>query len=116
MSFDHCIGGAFLAGSMVTNDWPSPGDLVYGNAPSLSGWMLDLDLIAPSSIDVSDKENQEYWGSILASVQAKASAPMSVVLVFRDPSSHAFRLQGYEHDRHLGTNGLLPLFKWHNSG
>lgn len=69
-------GGAFLAGSMVTNDWPSPGDLVYGNAPSLSGWMLDVDLIAPSSIDVSDKENQEYWGSILASVQAKASAPM----------------------------------------
>lgn len=114
MLFNHHIGGALLAGSLVTNDWPSPGDLVFGNGTSLSGWMLDLDLIAPSSIDVSDKENQEYWGSILASVQAKASAPMSVVLVFREASSHAFRLQGYEHDGYLGTNGLLPLLKRHD--
>ncbi|KAL4078419.1 lysophospholipase catalytic domain-containing protein [Scleroderma yunnanense] len=69
-------GGAWLAGSMVANDWPSLSDLVYGNGKNLSGWMLDLDLVAPSSIDVNDNGNQQYWGSILSSVQAKASTPM----------------------------------------
>lgn len=53
-----------------------------------------MDLIAPSSIDVNDKENQLYWGSVLASVQAKASVPMFVVSVFREASSHVFSFAG----------------------
>jgi lysophospholipase len=52
--------------------------LVYGDGANLSGWMLDLDLIAPSSIDLNDSDNQEYWGSILASVVAKANTSMFV--------------------------------------
>lgn len=41
--------------------------------------MLDLDLVAPSSSNIDDANNQEYWGSILASVEAKAKASMSVL-------------------------------------
>ncbi|KIJ68152.1 hypothetical protein HYDPIDRAFT_173810 [Hydnomerulius pinastri MD-312] len=67
-------GGSWLTGSLALNDWPSPSSLVYGDGKSLSGWMLDLDLIAPSSINLGDVDNQEYWGSILASVEAKAKA------------------------------------------
>ena len=40
--------------------------------------MLNLDLVAPSSINVGDVNNQKYWGSILASVEAKATTSMFV--------------------------------------
>ncbi|KAF9241566.1 phospholipase B [Melanogaster broomeanus] len=66
-------GGSWLTGSLLINDWPSLSSLVYGDGANLSGWMLDLDLIAPSSINLGDRNNQEYWGSILASVEAKAN-------------------------------------------
>ena len=46
--------------------------------------MLDLDLVAPSSLNLGDVNNQEYWGSILASVEAKANTSMFVLLL---PSS-----------------------------
>ena len=42
--------------------------------------MLDLDLVVPSSTNIGDQDNQQYWGSILASVQAKANASMCVLL------------------------------------
>ncbi|KAG8213909.1 phospholipase B [Butyriboletus roseoflavus] len=67
-------GGSWLTASLSLNDWPSPSTLVYGDGASLSGWMLDLDLVAPSSLNMGDANNQEYWGSILASVEAKANA------------------------------------------
>lgn len=73
------IGGAWLAGGMVANDWPNPRDLVYGDGQGLSGWMLDMDLVAPSSISVHDVDNQDYWTSVLDSVSAKAESSMSVV-------------------------------------
>ena len=73
------VGGSWLTASMMMNDWPSPSSLVYGDSGGLSGWMLDLDLIAPSSISLGDGDNQAYWGSILASVEAKANAPMYVL-------------------------------------
>ncbi|KAF8135442.1 phospholipase B [Boletus edulis] len=59
-------GGSWLTASLMLNDWPSPSTLVYGDGRALSGWMLDLDLVAPSSINLGDAENQAYWGSILA--------------------------------------------------
>jgi len=67
------IGGSWLLGSLLMNDWPSITGLVYGNGGNLSSWMSDLDLIVPSSPLVSDSHNQEYWGSILASVESKAN-------------------------------------------
>ena len=63
----------------MLNDWPSPSALVYGDSGGLSGWMLDWDLVAPSSINLGDGDNQAYWGSILASVEAKANTSMSVL-------------------------------------
>lgn len=63
----------------MMNDWPNPSALVYGDGYSLSGWMLDLDLVAPSGVDPDDKNNQAYWASILASVEAKANTSMSVL-------------------------------------
>ncbi|KAG2146011.1 phospholipase B [Suillus bovinus] len=65
-------GSSWLLGSLLMNDWPSITELVYGNGRNFSGWMLDLDLIVPSSPLVNDRNNQEYWGSILASVESKA--------------------------------------------
>lgn len=67
------LGGSWLLGSLLMNDWPSINELVYGNGENLSSWMVDLDLIVPSSPSVSDGNNQEYWGSILASVESKAN-------------------------------------------
>ncbi|KAG2119615.1 phospholipase B [Suillus discolor] len=66
-------GGSWLLGSLLMNDWPSINELVYGNGENLSSWMVDIDLIVPSSPSVSDGNNQEYWGSILASVESKAN-------------------------------------------
>ncbi|KAG2150555.1 phospholipase B [Suillus clintonianus] len=73
-------GGSWLLGSLLMNDWPSLLELVYGNGGNLSSWLLDLDLIVPSSPLVSDGGNQAYWGSILASVESKATTgvPTSV--------------------------------------
>jgi lysophospholipase len=67
------LGGSWLLGSLLLNDWPSITELVYGNGGNLSSWMLDLDLIVPSSPSMTDSNNQEYWGSILASVESKAN-------------------------------------------
>jgi lysophospholipase len=66
-------GGSWLTASLTLNDWPSLSTLVYGGSGSLSGWMLDLDLVAPSGVNTNDGNNQAYWGSILASVEAKAN-------------------------------------------
>ncbi|KAH0827839.1 phospholipase B [Lanmaoa asiatica] len=67
-------GGSWLTASLMLNDWPTPSALVYGDGAGLSGWMLDMDLVSPSSFNPGDGNNQEYWGSILASVEAKANA------------------------------------------
>ncbi|KAH7919355.1 phospholipase B [Leucogyrophana mollusca] len=71
-------GGSWLAGSLILNDWPSIPDLVYGNGGDLPGWMLDLDLIAPDSIDTSDPNNMAFYGDILADVTAKAKSGLDV--------------------------------------
>ena len=77
------LGGSWLTASLMLNDWPTPSTLVYGDHGGLPGWMLDLDLVAPSSINSGDSDNQAYWGSLLASVGAKANATMSVILSSR---------------------------------
>ncbi|KAH7888717.1 phospholipase B [Phlebopus sp. FC_14] len=67
-------GGSWMVASLLLNDWPKLSDLVYGDGRNLSGWMLDMDLIAPSSININDGGNQAFWRSILASTEAKAAA------------------------------------------
>jgi lysophospholipase len=70
------IGGSWFVGSLVMNDWPTVLDLVFGNRQQLNGWLLDLDLIAPDGIDIFSNRNQEFFGSILWSVVAKANKGM----------------------------------------
>lgn len=47
--------------------------MIFGNGGNLSGWILDLNLAAPDGLDLFDSENQDYFGSILWSVVAKAN-------------------------------------------
>jgi len=75
------LGGSWLLGSLLMNDWPSLQELVYGDGAGLSSWMLDLDLIVPSSALVDDSHNQAYWGSILASVESKSNSGVYVRLI-----------------------------------
>lgn len=65
-------GGSWLTGSLALNDWPTIHDLVYGNG-NLSGWLLDLNLAAPSGLDVFNKDNQDFYGSLLYGILAKAA-------------------------------------------
>lgn len=58
------------------NDWPTIKDMVYGNGGNLSGWILDLPLASPDGDDVFNQENQDFYGSILWSVYAKADTGM----------------------------------------
>ncbi|KAG1723798.1 phospholipase B [Suillus lakei] len=119
-------GGSWLLGSLLMNDWPSIQDLVYGNGGTLSSWMLDLDLIVPSSPSVSDGNNQEYWGSILASVESKANTgiPTSVVDLWGRMVSYHFlnettRSNFYTNQTSHGAGqlwsqmSLLPNFQNH---
>lgn len=46
-------------------------DLVTGNDNS-SGWLLDIDFVTPDGDDIASVGNEEFYGSVLASVLAKA--------------------------------------------
>lgn len=72
----HTSGGSWLTGSLYMNDWPTIKDMVYGNGGNLSGWILDLPLASPDGDDVFNQENQDFYGSILWSVYAKADTGM----------------------------------------
>ena len=67
-------GGSWLTGSLYMNDFPNIKDLVYGNGNNMTGWMLHIPFVTPDGSDVFSKENQVWYGSILGSVFAKASA------------------------------------------
>lgn len=56
------------------NDFPTIKDLVLGNGGNMTGWLLDIPLATPGGSNVFSKENQYWYGSILSSVFAKASA------------------------------------------
>ena len=79
------LGGSWLLGSLVMNDWPSLRELVYENGAGLSSWMLDLDLIVPSSPSLEDSNNQAYWGSVLASVESKSNNGLYVFFTSAAP-------------------------------
>jgi lysophospholipase len=66
---------------MTMNNWPTATDLVYGNNSTLSGWLLDLNLVIPGGINIRSQENQLYYDSILGSVSAKAETGMCVSAV-----------------------------------
>ena len=104
------LGGSWLTASLVLNEWPGPSTLVYGDGGGLSGWMLDLDLITPSSVNLGDGDNQAYWGSILASVEAKANASMSV-LPLSSRTDVETPTQRYQHHRLVGTGTFLPFLE-----
>ncbi|KAE9401546.1 phospholipase B [Gymnopus androsaceus JB14] len=66
-------GGSWITGSLLFNDFPPLGDLVFGNGGNLTGWLLDLDFALPDGDDVFSEYNQYFFGSILYSIMAKAN-------------------------------------------
>lgn len=67
-----------MTGSLALNDWPTISDLVYGNNGNLSGWLLDTNLVIPDGIDVFNTDNQDFYGSLLSSIRAKAAQGLYV--------------------------------------
>lgn len=47
-------------------------ELVNGNGQDSDGWLLDIPLVTPDGDDIASAKNQQFYGSILASVLAKA--------------------------------------------
>lgn len=65
-------GGSWLTGSLYFNSWPTVPDMVFGNGGNMSGWLLDLALATPDGDNLFDDLNQDFFGSMLWSVEAKA--------------------------------------------
>ncbi|THH04642.1 hypothetical protein EW146_g10126 [Bondarzewia mesenterica] len=66
-------GGSWLTGGLYMNSWPTVKDMVFGNGGDEPGWMLDLGLATPDGANVFDDKNQEWYGSLVWSIIAKAS-------------------------------------------
>jgi lysophospholipase len=66
-------GGSWTISSTVFNGYPSFHDLVLGNN-DIPGMLLDIDILVPAGIDLINKKNQDYLGSVLSKVYAKANA------------------------------------------
>jgi lysophospholipase len=67
-------GGSWLISSLVYNAFPQIRELVLGNTDlggNLSGWLLDLNVIAPNGIDIFGSWNRAYYESILKDVRGK---------------------------------------------
>jgi hypothetical protein len=86
----------------MMNEFPTVKDMVYGNGKDMSGWLLDLDLATPDGFNLFNDENQDFYGSILWSVYAKANAGMCVYACMRvaavrltlHPATRASRIRG----------------------
>ncbi|KAJ3823123.1 phospholipase B [Lentinula raphanica] len=65
-------GGSWITGSLFFNNFPTLGELVFGNGNNLTGWLLDLAFATPDGDDLFSEYNQYFYGSILWSVMAKA--------------------------------------------
>lgn len=76
LSADQDLGGSWVTSSLVFNNWPTVEDLVFGNGKDLTGWLLDLSLATPDGVNILSDKNQEYYGSLLWSVMAKAQTGM----------------------------------------
>lgn len=70
------LGGSWLTGSLYFNNWPMITEMVLGAENNGDGWMLDLDLITPGGNNTSSDRNQQFFGSILWSMMAKAQKGM----------------------------------------
>ena len=70
--FTPYSGGSWFTGSLYMNDFPTIKDLVHGNGDNMTGWLLDIPFATPDGLDVFSKRNQNWYGSILWSVFAKA--------------------------------------------
>ncbi|KIJ52232.1 hypothetical protein M422DRAFT_156921 [Sphaerobolus stellatus SS14] len=66
-------GSSWLISGLAFNDFPPLYDLVKGN-DQISGFLLDVDIVIPSGINLLDDGNQKYYGSVLSNVVAKANA------------------------------------------
>ncbi|KAJ3853028.1 phospholipase B [Lentinula lateritia] len=65
-------GGSWITGSLFFNNFPTLGELVFGNGNNLTGWLLDIAFATPDGDDVFSEYNQYFFGSILWSVMSKA--------------------------------------------
>ncbi|KAG5642435.1 hypothetical protein DXG03_002781 [Asterophora parasitica] len=65
-------GGAWITGSLMFNNWPKISDMVLGNGNDMEGWLLELSMATPDGINLFSDKNQEYFGSLLWSIRAKA--------------------------------------------
>ena len=76
------VGGSWVTGSLMLNDFPLIHELVFGNEQKhLGGWLLDLDLATPDGINLFSDRNQHFFGSLLWSVLAKAKTGVYVFCV-----------------------------------
>lgn len=73
-------GGSWLTGSLALNDWPTIHDLVYGGG-NLNGWLLDINLVTPSGLDVFNTDNQDFYGSLVYSILAKTAKGLYGIFV-----------------------------------
>ncbi|KAH9993257.1 acyl transferase/acyl hydrolase/lysophospholipase [Russula vinacea] len=94
-------GGSWLTGSLYMNDFPTIKDLVFGNGDNMHGWLLDLPLATPDGADVSSKNNQEWYDSILGSDE----------LILQLPPLTAYLFQRHEHNRCLVAHDILSLLE-----
>lgn len=70
------LGGSWITGSLLFNDFPTLHSLVLGNGGGLSGWKLDLPFATPDGANIFSDKNQAWYGSILWSIKAKADKGM----------------------------------------
>ncbi|KIJ52230.1 hypothetical protein M422DRAFT_156996 [Sphaerobolus stellatus SS14] len=66
-------GGSWVISGLSFNNFPTLFDLVKGN-DQISGFLLDIDIVIPDGINILSSKNQEYYGSVLSTVYAKADA------------------------------------------
>ncbi|KAL0956276.1 hypothetical protein HGRIS_002434 [Hohenbuehelia grisea] len=119
-------GGSWITSSLMMNNFPTIKDLVWGNGNDLGGWQLDKSLASPDGLDILSDLNQEYYGSVLWSVMAKASAGIDTSIT--DPWSRmiSFHFLNETNSQNFFTNNtahgagqlfssipLIPAYQQH---
>ena len=77
------LGGSWVTTSLYFNNWPTLSKLVFGDGQGWDGWMLDLPFVTPDGSNIFSDGNQQFFGSVLWSVMAKAKTGMWVSLAHR---------------------------------
>ncbi|KAI0313929.1 phospholipase B [Amylostereum chailletii] len=69
--FSGLSGGSWLTGSLYLNNWPTVPDMIFGNGNDLSGWLLDLSLPTPGGRNILNRDNRDFYDTVLDSAQLK---------------------------------------------